>query len=352
MRGGEEETRIIFDLFVHVVGKALVWWSWDYNSNRLYIIDLKVRNHFLLSLLPRSLLPAINSLTLTQAKKNLCLFRAFQFPETAFVSVLSMSLPSIPSPQGNPLYSSSFSSSDIDFYFLFVDIDVSFPYPYSFFAKPHQTTSHSAMTLVKLPKNGNLCLCLQYSHNTTSNSSPIHSPTLPQSSSGQTQSWRNYRDYTKSDQPPSHSSAPHPRMSASVNGLQSKIGNLHLSGGSDTGSSGNFESFFNGPSTLGDSIGSVEDDFGFMEQKYTPPLYAYLFFVCLLTCSSAASTHNVFISVFILDIRRRVDISIPIDPSIFSPTVPTLALASTDLTPLHPTRAHFFILSYLFFTTH
>jgi hypothetical protein len=74
MMGEKERER--FDQIIHVVGKALLWWMWDYTMNRLYIIDQKVR-------------------------KNLCLFKAFQFPETSFVSVLSMSLPTIPNPSGN-----------------------------------------------------------------------------------------------------------------------------------------------------------------------------------------------------------------------------------------------------------
>lgn len=56
---------------VNVVGKGLVWWYWDNAANRLYIINLKSKN-------------------------NITRFTAYQFPETSFVAVLAMTIPSLP----------------------------------------------------------------------------------------------------------------------------------------------------------------------------------------------------------------------------------------------------------------
>jgi hypothetical protein len=60
-------------------------------------------------------------------------------------------------------------------------------------------------------------------------------------------------------------------MSGSIDGFQSSLRHS----GSSNGSSGNFDSFFNGAGGLGDSIGSTEEEFAFLEQKYNTSIFNF-----------------------------------------------------------------------------
>ncbi len=156
-----------------------MWWFWDYTSNRLYVIN-------------------------TKSKTNSLQLKSYQFPDSCFTTVFTFALPPLSTDFGIVLFFHCFKYS-----LSITDIDTSFPYPYSFFARPHPTTSRSTIAIIKLPKNGHLCLCVQ-----CSNSSILDTQgSPPKSTSTKSGSYSSYSQAPISNQTsgtytPLHDSSP------------------------------------------------------------------------------------------------------------------------------------------------